>query len=80
MARQRSSVSGARASPHVNSLVASASRTRGRTCSYKPSSSVLLECEMVRLWSIARVSNFGRRRRLTSSGGHRTSRVMSFGD
>ncbi|KAF8077523.1 hypothetical protein N665_1030s0007 [Sinapis alba] len=35
---------------------------------------------MVRLWSIAKVSNFGRRRWFTSSVGERSSKVMSFGD
>ncbi|WZZ92287.1 hypothetical protein YC2023_120866 [Brassica napus] len=36
MARKRSSVSDARANPHVNSLMASASRTQNRICSCKP--------------------------------------------
>ncbi|KAG2272355.1 hypothetical protein Bca4012_085502 [Brassica carinata] len=35
---------------------------------------------MVRSWSIAKVSNFGKRRWFTSSGGQRSSKVMSFGD
>ncbi|KAF3611775.1 hypothetical protein DY000_02050959 [Brassica cretica] len=35
---------------------------------------------MVRLWSIAKLSNFGRRRWFTTIGSERISRVMSFGD
>ncbi|RID64039.1 hypothetical protein BRARA_E02998 [Brassica rapa] len=35
---------------------------------------------MVRLWSIAKLSNFGRRRWFTTIVGERSSKVMSFGD